>query len=504
MSRNAKINQVIIILIDDIRSKHLFGLLAKEKLPNIAQIAQNGIVCKECITSFPSITYPCYSNIITGAYSGYYPKEGSGIPNYHWVARTDPPSVGKRVPFICNYSNGRYLRKLNKHLGNNVKTIFEQAGQGNFLSSLNVVFRGSKIVIPEDFITELIFRNAEKAFIDPGKYFQNKEVPKVTVIYSPKTDEIMHDKGFNHPDYINEILNCDKYIGSLIKTLKDKGYYDDTAICIISDHGNYKAEKLYDLEPFLSDLGLIPYNPKKKYGDFDAEMGSVGFFNFPGDSWHHHPTVEQMLSFQTSGTGKKRINLFEVLWKIPGVKLMYYRDDDNTPDHGIIHLVFRDKKAKEFKGQIEYIGYGKEQKTRYSFDIKDLFGYELHEEAVKLLDNKFHKIDEWLQATYSINFPILIDQIPRYFKNPRSCDIIISTCGEYKFGYEHGATKNLRAYSHDVALKKSMTVPLILGGSEEIPSSKIQDCKTTDIVPTLLDLLGIKPHNSVVGDSILK
>jgi arylsulfatase A-like enzyme len=48
-----------------------------------------------------------------------------------------------------------------------------------------------------------------------------------------------------------------------------------------------------------------------------------------------------------------------------------------------------------------------------------------------------------------------------------------------------------------------MTVPMILGGSAEIPNKEIPYCKTTDIVPTLLDLLGIKPHSSVVGRSIL-
>ena len=57
---------------------------------------------------------------------------------------------------------------------------------------------------------------------------------------------------------------------------------------------------MYDIAPFFSDLGLIPYVPKKKLGDFDAVMGSVGFFNFPGESWHHHPTAEQMLDFQTA------------------------------------------------------------------------------------------------------------------------------------------------------------------------------------------------------------
>ncbi|GAI56265.1 unnamed protein product, partial [marine sediment metagenome] len=58
--------------------------------PNIAQLAESGISCQNCITSFPSITYPCYTNIVLGAYSGYYPIEGSGIPMYHWVGSILP------------------------------------------------------------------------------------------------------------------------------------------------------------------------------------------------------------------------------------------------------------------------------------------------------------------------------------------------------------------------------------------------------------------------------
>jgi len=98
---------------------------------------------------------------------------------------------------------------------------------------------------------------------------------------------------------------------------------------------------------------------------------------------------------------------------------------------------------------------------------------------------------------------MIIDQIPRYFKNPRSCDIIVSTLGDYGFNYEHGKTANDFIYTHDIALKKSMVVPLIIGGSPEIPCNEIKYCKTTDIVPTLLDLLGIKPHWTVVGRSLL-
>ncbi len=98
----------------------------------------------------------------------------------------------------------------------------------------------------------------------------------------------------------------------------------------------------------------------------------------------------------------------------------------------------------------------------------------------------------------------MVDQIPRYFKNPRSCDIMISTVCEYGFGYEHGKSLPNSPYSHDIGLKKSMTVPFIIGGSPSIPSTELSYCKTTDMVPTLLDLLGEKPHFSVVGKSVFK
>ncbi len=503
MPRIGLVDQAILILIDDVRASHLFDLIGKGKLPNIAQIAEKGVSSKNCITSYPSITFPCYSNVIIGSYSGYFPKEGSGIPMYHWVGRSDPPVEAKRFPIIRNAGKGSHLLKLNDDLGPNCQTIFEQAGNGNFLSSLNLINRGSTLIPPKEYTSSSILQGVGNVFKDPKSVFNEKNVPKVTVAYIPKTDDLMHHKGFDHPEYINELVKCDKYIGSLIKTLKNTGYFDSTAIGIISDHGNYKAEKMYDIEPFFEEKGLKQYLPRKGTGDFDATIGSVGFFNFRGKDWFHHPTINQLKEFEPSGPGRGKLDLFEMLWKIPGVKLMYYRDEDNTPDKGIIYLEHRDEKTgKKLKDIIEYEGHGIKQKTKYIPSEEDFYKYSKHEEAASLLDNKGHTIDEWLNATNQIDFPMIVDQVPRYFKNPRSCDIITSTLGEYGFGYEHGETKADYPYSHDIGLKKSMTVPFIIGGSPNIPKLNLSYCKTTDMVPSLLSLLGEKPHYSVVGKSV--
>jgi len=506
MSRSAKVNQVILIILDDVRAEHLFKLINEGRLPNMAKIAKNGIKCSNCVTSYPSITFPCYSNIMTGAYSGYFPKEGSAVPMYHWIDRMDPPSTSKKFPFIRNYSERKYVLKINQDIGKNVKTIFEQAPEGNMLSSTCFLYRGAYFILAENFFdVEPIFKKIADAFENPGIYFSNKEVPLITVGYVPHTDDIMHKKGFDHLDYINLLIDCDKYLGSLIDTLKKTGYFGNTAISIISDHGNYKAKELFDLEPFFQQKGLIPYVPGKGAGDFDCNFGSVGFFNFPGETWQHHPTIQQMQKFKPSGLGKQDLNLFETLWKIPGVRFMYYRNDDNKPEKGAIHIKYKEKNSgKKINGIIEYEGFGKDQKTRFIFDENDFYGYCTNEKSAKILDKKFHTIEEWLEATNHINFPMIIDQIPRYFKNPRSCDVMVSTLGTYAFGYEHGKTVETYPFSHDIGLRESMIVPFIIGGSSEIPSLEIEYCKTTDMVPTLLDLLGIKPHSSVIGNSILK
>ena len=73
--------------------------------------------------------------------------------------------------------------------------------------------------------------------------------------------------------------------------------------------------KRVDLEPIFNKKGLIPYDPQKGTGDFDGFVESVGYFYFPGDNWHYHPTLKQLKKFKPSRVGSSEIDLFEMLWK---------------------------------------------------------------------------------------------------------------------------------------------------------------------------------------------
>jgi hypothetical protein len=238
-----------------------------------------------------------------------------------------------------------------------------------------------------------------------------------------------------------------------------------------------------------------------------SKYDGVGFFNFKGknilnieNSWSH-PTIKEMETY-----GPKRVNLLQELFNIKGSHLMYYRDENNSVDKGIIHLKRKINGSKNIiSGAIEYSGKGNSYKTKYTMDNdeSDIFGYLNDENASKLLDNKFHTIQEWLSATYHLDYPLYPDLIPRHFKNPRSSDLILSNDGSVVFNLKNGKGANKNINNHDRGIRECMNVPLIIGGSSDIPPKHVPFCKTTDIVPTLLDMLGKKLHKSVVGQNLV-
>jgi len=525
-----QIKNIIFCIIDDIRSDQFFKLIDEGSLPNLKWLMNDGIYSKNCITDFPSLTYPTQVSMMTGTYTGNYLEElCHGVPSFHWMERSEVP------PFLRSYnsigSNERIqIYKLNDDLGNNCKTLFEMVGEGNTVSISQFINRGVSYLFPERktklILYYLLIKHSHninkyilkanliavkkllKTFEKPKKFFDTKEVPIASNLLFVSSDVMMHLYGFDSELYKLNLFHIDKVLGILLEGLDNLGYLNETAIAISSDHGNYKAKTLGDFGGFFNENNLNHYHPRKNIkGNMNLSgFNSVGFFNFKSNgntneqNWNH-PTISEMENY-----GPKQINLLEKLFTLDGIRLMYYCDDGNTSKKGKIHLKRKDQNTgKIIKSSIEYTGNGKEFKTKYSTETidADVFNYINDENVSKLLDNKFHTLNEWLDATSHIDYPLYPDLLSRNFKNPRRADIIVSTCGDVAYNIKHGKKENKNLYLHDIGLKKSTVVPLIIGGSKNIPVKEVSHCKITDIVPTLLKMLGKKPHPSVVGESLI-
>ncbi|MHA1751446.1 MAG: alkaline phosphatase family protein, partial [Candidatus Helarchaeota archaeon] len=420
-----KAERIIQIILDDVKADQFFNLINAGKLPNFKKYFYDGIKSK--VTGiYPAITIPARFTLLTGTYLDHY-----DIPGMHYYERERNK--------IHNYAS-LHQWDAPKTLGGDAKTIYEQIS-GNTVDLFSLMFRGASYYYPTKLQTISLFfwhfylrkTDISKAneftvikildiFNRPRHYFKNSDPPSFISVWFFSTDDMLHNFGNDSVEYIDNLIHIDKWLGHLIegtnkrKGLKELGYFEDTVFIISSDHGNYKAKKHVNLEPFFEKNGLIPIKSKKLGGNFDVAIGSVGQFYFLGKDKKSRPLINEMQNY-----GPQNIDLFSTLFKIDGMKLMYYRDDYNNSEKGTIFIKYKEN-DKIYNGIIEYKG----DKTRLVFDDKDFFGYSQDPKANKLLDNKFHTIDEWLEHTHHLDFPMIVDQITRLFKNKNSCDILCS------------------------------------------------------------------------------
>jgi len=487
---------------------------------------ENGIYSKNCVTDFPAITYPTQVSIITGTYTGDYRTEQChGIPLSNWMGRDYNP------PLIRNYGSTKLeIYKMNEDMGRGCQTLCEMIPEGNKTSITQFINRGVDYFFPNrkiklifyyllinyhkniktiiKYVNNVVVHKLLENFRRPTKFFETNEAPICSLIWFLTSDVLMHRYGNSNFLYKLNLLHIDRVIGKLIEGLRELGYLEDTAIAITADHGNYKANRVGNLDNINKILGLSNYHYRRNInGNMNiSEFGGLGFFyfkpkNLDGKNSWNYPSIEELQKF-----GPKKINLFDKLFKIEGTKLMYYKDKSNTYQKGRIFLKRKVGKEDYINGRIEYRGIGKEMQTRYIFENnnkKDVFGYYKNNRASKYLNGRFHSIEECLEATNHLDFPLYPDLLCRHFKNPRSADIILSTEGVIIYNIQHGIRKSNSLYSHDIGARKSSIVPLIISGSNEIPKKEIAFCKITDIVPTLLKLLGSNSAENIIGKSLI-
>jgi len=520
-----KVNRIILVIIDDVRSDQFFTMIDQGLLPTFKKLMQNGLYSKNCVTDFPSITYPTQVSTITGTYTGDYKNElCHGVPTFNWMGRDFSP------PLLRSYgSNKLEIYKMNQDLGTNCQTMPEMIKEGNKTSITQYINRGTNYFFPEnkrkliffylvinywknvkrliEYANSIVIHKLLSNFKNPKKFFDTKEPPICSLLWFMSSDILMHRYGSKSQIYRLNLMHIDKVIGKMIHELDRLGYLDDTAIAITSDHGNYDAKDFGNLQNNLKNLGLDQYH-KNHEGNLNiGEFGGVGFFYLKGNLYREdknqwgYPTLDELKNF-----GPKQKNLTNELFKVKGSTLIYYRDNENSTHKGQIFLKRKIKGKNSFiEGKLEYRGSGKDMKTRYIFENgqKDVFGYFDDNHASKIVDGRFHKISEWLEHTYHLDYPLYPDLLVRHFKNPRSADLILSTQGDIVYNIAHGKQKRKTLYKHDIGTQESTIVPLLISGSEDIPRKEIKFCKITDIVPTLLGLLGQKSHESVIGKNLI-
>jgi hypothetical protein len=240
------VENVLLIGWDGVQRHHLLELLIAGRLPNLRALIDEGSFETIAVAGHATDTKSGWTQITTG-----YDPDVTGV-----------------------YSNGRY-QPIPAGL-----SIFERAqqafGRDNVFTMMVMgktahtgsVCAGEPMRGPKKEQIEKLgqpFCNTRKA-LDVWDGDKQRDAPEVgaaatsalekvggkrflALVHFSDPDHRGHASGENSAEYEQAIVTCDEWLGKLAQWLKDKGLYDKTRICVVTDHGFDEDAKSHRYAP---------------------------------------------------------------------------------------------------------------------------------------------------------------------------------------------------------------------------------------------------------------
>lgn len=272
---NKPVKHIVLVSVDGLSASYLSD--SRAEMPNLRAIAAQGVSAKGMITTFPSVTWPSHTSLITGMRAVRH----GVIGNAAWSRELNGP-----VKYIGD-------PELTKDQSIQVPTLYDVAHEAG-LSTASVIWpcsNGAKTldwIIPDSNKPELhaqyttpgFVKELAKADIDIsqlgawgwGKQYSTQRdiIYTNTVQYLLKEhnvhlillhlvtpDGVEHAYGPNTPQAFQAVAESDERIGEIWATLQQPPFAGNSALFIVSDHGFAGYQKLIRPNVVLHELGLI-------------------------------------------------------------------------------------------------------------------------------------------------------------------------------------------------------------------------------------------------------
>jgi len=152
--------KVLLIVIDALATRIVEPALEQGRLPHFQQLVEQGSLCRECTSIFPSITPAATCAIATGAYPFEHRISGA-----YWYDRDrdEVAYFGSDLAAIMNEGMGRYLNDFQIKLNVDrlqVPTIFERIEQHGELSDAVVNYMWYRGTVSHETTTPLMLKLA--------------------------------------------------------------------------------------------------------------------------------------------------------------------------------------------------------------------------------------------------------------------------------------------------------------------------------------------------------
>lgn len=448
-------------LADGARPDVMEDLVRSGRLPAIGDHLASSGTLRHAVSAFPSTTGPAYLPYLTGCYPGT-----CNLPGIRWFDK-DHFSESRFSKDRYRSYVGAESFYMNRDLDPDRKTLFDLIPRSaNIFSSINrgVGFRGNKSKFSRIWYWYYAHLTDHWGLVDEAAGAKTvhalKDDPEFLFVVLPGIDEFSHLSSPFHPRTFEAYEVLDRAVGRLVADLKKRGWWEETLIFIVSDHGLSETDRHFPVNQFLESAGIPTlYYPKILFkGRFEAAnmvsgnaMTNLYFRNETG--WKGRASWEDL--------SRRPDRILQRLAEKSEVDLLLTRKED-----GSIRVEGRGGAAEIARenGSIRYRVLG-----------SDPFGYKRMPET--MTDR------ECLAATVGTDYPDAPSQVLQIFRSRRAGDVILSAAkgSDLRLRYEIHEHKS----SHGSLHGEHMKIPLVTNAR-----LKPGPIRSVDVFPTVLKLLG--------------
>lgn len=473
---------VVLLLVDGLPPRFVEEGCKDGSLPNIRRrFCDGGARVARATTSVPSITYAAIATLLTGAGPGRHHVVGN-----RWF---DP---GARL--FRNYATIEHYRDVNTDF--ETPTIYERIAPAESVSIQAAHRRGVTKNIANWALSGTMWFFGDFTAVDKLTASSLWRVtrwanrhgrwPTVLTLYFPGLDTIGHNCGPASAKFRWAVWHADWQIGRVCDWLERQGLLETSYLVLVSDHGmiDVQPDGFIDLVALVRDGwghrvtdemrqdGSIEQRARF-YDAFDTVVahqdGRGASLHFRGpDGWDTPPPPAMVEGFLNSPPEELR------LWNIPGIELVAYLAADDA-------VVLRS--AAGTARILTQPGPDGEEFACVP-DDGDVLGYLDDPDLAAFVAAGFHSSRAWLEATADQRLPDVVPHLPPLLHVRRAGQVVVFAAPGYSFVREAGG--------HGGLDRDERLMTFLIAGPGIKPGTVIGTARSVDLVPTLLDLLGVE------------
>jgi predicted AlkP superfamily pyrophosphatase or phosphodiesterase len=269
------VKHVVLVSIDGLAASYLTD--PRAKLPTLRKLAAEGATATGMVTSFPSVTWPSHTSLVTGV----QPAKHGVIGNAVWNRKTNKavtyigdPELTKdeaiRVPTLYDAAHAAGLtcggviwpctngakslkwsipdsNRADLHAKYTTAGLVEDLGAaGVDISKLGVWGWDKKYSTERDVLYTRV-----------AQHLLQKHHANLVLVHLVTPDGVEHNYGPHTPEAFAAVAESDQRIAELWETLQKPPFAGNSTLVVVSDHGFAPYSKFIRPNVVLKELGLV-------------------------------------------------------------------------------------------------------------------------------------------------------------------------------------------------------------------------------------------------------